>query len=561
MKLHTKLILTLLACLSVVVILAQLIQYLQISGQIEELSESNLSLLTEREEEYSRNLYRSVANSVEDSLNRGEMDKFGKLLTRAQEIEGLEEFSLFDTNGEVTYSSDNSFLGVNLPSEVLNRIKDGEGLMFQMDDKAIEIYHPQKVVRDCLRCHVNWSLDDPHGGVLYFRFSAAALTEAKVQAAKAIENLNSTYLTDAVLSVVAVLVVLVVAIFFLLKKMVGKPLNGLNGVFTKMATGDLTVKSEIMSKDEIGELSDNFNVFTDSIHNMVGQIANQVGILKASSGSLNDLSVGMTQGAEEMAQKSNDVSASAAEMSENMGTVADSMVEANGNINMVAAATEEMTATIDEISNNAESARQISEKAVLEAENATKKMRGLGDSAQNIGKVTETITEISEQTNLLALNATIEAARAGEAGKGFAVVAQEIKELAKQTATATSEISNRIFEIQDNTSGAIDEIEQISNVINEVNAIIGTIATAVEEQSAATREISSNISLASHGIEQVNENVRSSAEVADGINGDIKDVDTTSGNISQSSSEVSNSAKELSKLAELLQDLVAEFKL
>lgn len=561
MKLHTKLILTLVTFLSVVVIIAQFLQYLQISSQISELSESNIALLTEREEGFSRNLYHSVANSVGDSLNRGEMDKFTMLLQRTSEVDGLLEFSLFDTKEQVSHSSDASHMSKALPANISSRIGNGESMIYTMTDKEIEIYHAQDVVRDCLRCHIDWKLDDPHGGILYFRFSAEALSKAKEQASSALAELNKTYIFVAMLSVVAVLGVLVCSIFFLLKRMVGNPLDTIGQSFNTVATGDLTVQTEVRSKDEIGTLSNNFNSFIGSLHDMVDKIAGQVDTLRTSSSSLNDLSVEMSTGAEDMAGKANGVSSSASEMSSNMSAVAESMLEANSNINMVAAATEEMTTTIDEISNNAETARGISENAVREAENATNKMRGLGESAQNIGKVTETITEISEQTNLLALNATIEAARAGEAGKGFAVVAQEIKELARQTSSATAEISERIAEIQGNTGGAISEIEHISEVINEVNDIISTIATSVEEQSAATREISSNISLASHGIDEVNANVRSSAEVADNINRDIQEVDSTSNVISESSAKVSVSATELAKLAELLQDLVAKFKL
>lgn len=561
MKLHTKLILALVGCLSVVIISAQFIQYMQISGQISDLSASNLTLLTEREKEFSRNLYHSVANSVGDSLNRGEMDKFNILLARTSQVDGLLEFSLFDTNETVSHSSDSGFLKKKLAPEISSRLNGGEKMIFQMDDKSIEIYHPQQVTKDCLRCHMDWKMTDPHGGILYFRFSSEALGLAKAQTAAALTALNNTYITDAILSICAVLAVLATTIFFLIKRMVGAPLRNISTAFSRVATGDLTVRTEISSKDEIGSLSANFNEFITSLQTMLKKIADQVDILKSSSFSLNSLSLEMSNEASEMARNSHSVSASAAEMSSNMTTVADSMVEASTNINMVATATEEMTATVDEIAKNAESARTISENAVTEAGNATRKMQSLGQSAQNIGKVTETITEISEQTNLLALNATIEAARAGDAGKGFAVVAQEIKELARQTSAATSEISERISEIQNNTGGAISEIEHISDVINEVNAIIGTIATAVEEQSSSTREISSNISLASHGIEQVNSNVSDSARVADNINTDIGEVSAASGTISANSSKVKSSSGELAELAELLQGLVAQFKL
>lgn len=560
MKLHTKLILALLTSLTIVIVGAQAIQYFQISGQIAELSDANIELLSQREEDFSKNLYNSVAKSVGASLTRGEMEKFDQLLKETRKVDGLLEFSMFDTNEVVTYSSDQKFLSQSLPSDISGQIRQSGEMIFQMDDKDIRIYHPQPVTPDCIRCHTTWSTSDPHGGVLFFRFSVAALEQAKSQANEAISNLKTTYLVDGTISVVVVLLALTVTIFLLLRKMVAQPLARIGDSFNEAAAGDLTVSTEVRSQDEIGELSANFNAFISQLHGMVQEIANQVETLKGSSSSLNDLSTGMSEGAEDMSQKSHNVAASAVEMSANMGSVTDSMSEANSNINMVAAATEEMTSTIDEISANADTARNISDQAVQEAANATEKMKNLGASAQNIGKVTETITEISEQTNLLALNATIEAARAGEAGKGFAVVASEIKDLASQTAVATLEISKRISEIQTDTSGAIEEIEHISGVINNINDIISTIASSVEQQSLATREISSNIGLASHGIDEVSANVQSSSRVSEEISGDINEVEIASVNIANSSGQVKGSAEDLAKIAELLKNLVGQFK-
>ena len=138
----------------------------------------------------------------------------------------------------------------------------------------------------------------------------------------------------------------------------------------------------------------------------------------------------------------------------------------------------------------------------------------LGESSAEIGNVIKVITSIAQQTNLLALNATIEAARAGEAGKGFAVVANEVKELAKQTAKATEDISRKIEAIQNDTKGAVEAIAQIGKIINQINDIQNTIASAVEEQTATTGEISRNVAEAAKGSNEIAQNITGVAQAA-----------------------------------------------
>jgi methyl-accepting chemotaxis protein len=319
--------------------------------------------------------------------------------------------------------------------------------------------------------------------------------------------------------------------------------------------------AQFVLRDELDKMAAWINTFVTRVGNMIKDIAKDSQLLNNSSADLSSLSAQMSGGAEDMAGKSNTVASASEQMSSNMHSVASAMEEAATNIGMVASAAEEMTSTIAEIAQNSEKASNITSDAVVQTKSASTKVDELGNAAKEIGKVVETITEISEQVNLLALNATIEAARAGEAGKGFAVVANEIKDLAKQTAGATMEIKEKIAAIQGSTDGTVSEINQISKIINDVNEIVTTIATAVEQQSVTTKEIAGNVAQASQGIQEVSENVAQSSNVAEEIATDIAVVNQSAAEMSNSSAQVNLSAEELTKMGIKLNEMVGKFKI
>jgi methyl-accepting chemotaxis protein len=368
----------------------------------------------------------------------------------------------------------------------------------------------------------------------------------------------------AVLSIVTfTLVMLLIGfVIFMLSRQVVRPLKTAVAGLKDIAEGegDLTNRLDVNTEDEVGELAKWFNTFIEKLQEMIKNIAGNAETLGTSSNDLSELSGHMSDEANNMSSKANTVATSSEEMSSNMNSVAAASEQAATNVNLVATTTEEMTASVNEIAQNSEKARSITIEAVSQAQRTSEGVDKLGQSAQDISKVTEVITEISEQTNLLALNATIEAARAGEAGKGFAVVANEIKELARQTAEATQEIKERIQGIQGSTSETVKEIGEITKVINDVNEIVSSIASAVEQQSAATKEIAGSVAQASKGISEVNENVAQSSTVAGEIAKDISDVSQGAGGITNSSSQLNLSAGELSKLAEQLKEMVGRFQ-
>ncbi|KAA2242282.1 methyl-accepting chemotaxis protein [Salinarimonas soli] len=222
----------------------------------------------------------------------------------------------------------------------------------------------------------------------------------------------------------------------------------------------------------------------------------------------------LTQGAAGMARRAESLTGLSVEASGAVAAASQGSQETSANVATVASAAEELSASIAEIGAQLDRAKDLAERGLSDATAASQEITGLAESAQRIGDVVELIRSIADQTNLLALNATIEAARAGEAGKGFAVVASEVKTLATQTAKATEEIARQIGQVQSSTGGAVGAIRQITERVRDINGATGAIAAAMQQQGAATAEISRNVSEAAHGTDSMARDLSTVADAA-----------------------------------------------
>ncbi|MDX2191796.1 MAG: Cache 3/Cache 2 fusion domain-containing protein [Gemmatimonadales bacterium] len=300
----------------------------------------------------------------------------------------------------------------------------------------------------------------------------------------------------------------------------------------QVAGGDLTIALQGSYRGDHAKLTDALNRAIAAMRDAIARIGESAETLGDASGSLTAVADGMSHAAEQTSHRANVVAAAAEQV--------------NANVQTVAASAEEMGASIREIAQQSTHGAHVAGNAVRLSQAATEGIERLGRSSQEIGEVVRTISSIASQTNLLALNATIEAARAGEAGKGFAVVAHEVKELARQTEHATEDIRRRIDRIQGDTSGTIASIREVAEVLEEMHRIQVTIAAAVEEQSATTREISRNVS----------EAARATSEIAETITGVATAANETAAGASQSRS----AAAELTGMAAELRALVRRFR-
>ena len=557
MKLHTKLILSLLCVLVVVVGASQLWQGSSNVAMIRRMSDNNSRLLKEITVASAKNVFHAAELAVAASLQRGEMEKFGRLIEAQKALEGVKEFSLFDRKGVITYSSEKSAIGREMSPAMRGRIGSTFDPSIEETPDSIEILHPQKVTADCIRCHTSWK-ENENGGTTYLKFSREAVKAIEAEAESELAEARADSLRNAFGVLAATIVLVTLTMRFVVNRVVRVPLTRCVSLLSEIRRGNLKGRLHLTGSDEIAEMAGALDRMADGLEGKVrlarniadGDLSQRVELasdeddfgkaLQAMTASLNDIIGQVSDTTEQVTGGASEVSNASTELSEGA--------------TKQAAAVEEISASLLEVASqtrtnadNAGIANKIAAEAQTAAQEGSTRMRQMisamseiqGSSAEVV-KIVKVIDDIAFQTNLLALNAAVEAARAGRHGKGFAVVAEEVRNLAARSAKAARETTEGI-------EGSLRKIAEGAQVSAQTSEALTHIGESVKRVYDLVTEISAASTEQAHAVDQITKG--------------MSQIDTVTQQNSASAEETASASSELRSEANKLQELLGRFRL
>ncbi|MDP8243596.1 MAG: bacteriohemerythrin [Candidatus Hinthialibacter antarcticus] len=461
MKLSTKLTLSLVGSLIIVLSICLMGQFWASGKSIDKQSHSFFTLIQNQNRQNALIIQEFVDKTLSSSIQEGEMERFEELLADLSEVDNLNEFTLFNETGGAAYSTVAERIEQPMDEKVWAQLQANPEMIVEETDDHINIYDVQIADAKCIDCH-DWT-EGQIGGVAFYSFSNDSLLEGMNVAAVTMSDLKGSFFNGSLAILFTISIFAALLVYFLTKRFVIQPLqHGLKAAHA-VASGDFTHRVDVKSKDEMGDFSNSLNQMSDTLQRIMKEFSCTADEVSAGAESLSETSQSMSQ--------SNTVQASSIQETRN--------------------AIDELTESVNQNAQNAGKTNKITERASSEIEQCGEAVLKTVADMKVITETVQVVDDIADQTNLLALNAAIEAARAGELGKGFAVVAVEVKKLAERSQESAKQISALAKNSVSRAEQAGKLIQTVIPIIQEAAQYVQGISSASDTQAQAANQVQS----------------------------------------------------------------------